>query len=149
MDQHPLRPTKHQEDQRLAIRMADLAPDRQRRRIVFFFLGIGGIERGEDIFEAGIFFGNAAILFGVLLVPWLPPFLADDAAAARCRRLLILAGVGVRTQLAFEFYNFAGREPAGPQQFAVLTAPVDPENLILINIFDVLADEGLDLVADP
>src|SRR6266478_7548769 len=108
VDHHALGPAKHQVDQRLAVRIAKYAPDRQRRGIVLLLLGIGGIERCENVFEAGIFLGNAAVKFGVFLVPWLPPFLADDAAAARGRRLLILTGIGVGTQLAFEFYNFAG-----------------------------------------
>src|SRR6266478_148190 len=149
VDHHALGPAKHQEDQRLAVRIAKYAPDRQRRGIVLLLLGIGGIERCDDVFEAGIFFRNAAVQLSVLFIPWLPPFLADDAAAARGRRLLILTGVGVGSQFAFEFYNFAGRKPARPQQFAILGAAVDPENLILVNIFDVLADEGLDLVANP
>src|SRR5712672_3472571 len=82
VDHHSLGPAKHQEDQRLAVRIAEDAPDRQRRRIVLLLLRIGVVERGEDVFEPWIFFRHAAVLLSVLLVPWLAPFLADDAAAA-------------------------------------------------------------------
>src|SRR5258708_31754841 len=87
VDHHALGPAKHQEDQRLAVRIAKYAPDRQRRGIVLLLLGIGGIERCDDVFEAGVFFRNPAVHLSRLLVPWFPPFLPPESRAAPARPL--------------------------------------------------------------
>ena len=97
--------------------MTEHAPHRHSTEVVFFFLGVGGVDRRQDVFEWRV---------GIVgRLPKLPPFAQNDAATARRWLLLILAGKAeLAHYLAVTLDNFE-RKPFWEQQFVWLGARVD------------------------